>query len=83
MPGAGIQDRYVLDAFFVNEPSQFRVDLSRGEVLGVELRLVPVDLGDVRDRLVEFDEAARVEEDLALGRRAAVRYLVHTITAPS
>ena len=40
------------------------------------MRAVSVDFGDVRDRLVELDEAAGVEEDLGL-------YLVHTITAPS
>ena len=50
-----------LDALLVDEPSQFGVDLARREVLGVELRAVAVDLGDVRDGLVELDEAARVE----------------------
>ena len=70
-----------LIALLVDQPSQFSVDLARREVLGVELRAVSVDLGDVRDRLVELDEAAGVEEDLGL---AAVRgYRVHTITAPS
>ncbi len=71
-----VEDRHFLEAQLVDEPSQFGVDLARGEVLGVELRAVAVDLGDVRDRLVELDQAAGVEEDLGL-------YRVHTITAPS
>ena len=61
-----------------DQPPQFRVDLARREVLRVELRPVAVDLGDVRDGLVELDEAARVEEDLSV-----LSYALQTITAPS
>ena len=43
--------------------------------LGVELRAVSVYFGDVRDLVVELDEAAGVEENFL--------YRVQTITAPS
>jgi hypothetical protein len=64
MAGAGILDRDVLDAFLVNKASQFGIDLSRREVLGVELRAIAVDLGDVRNLVVELDQATRIEQDL-------------------
>ena len=80
MPGAGIQDRYVFDSFLVDQSPEFSIDLARRQVLSVELRAITVDFGDVRDLVVELDEAAGVEEDLRLAVRG---YRVQTITSPS
>ena len=80
MPGGGVEDRYLLDPLLVDQSSQFSIDLARCQVLGVELRAVSVDFGDVRDLVVELDEAAGVEEDLRLAVRG---YRVQTITSPS
>jgi hypothetical protein len=76
VPRRRVEDRDLLDPLPVDQPSQFSIDLARREVLRVELRAITVDFGDVRDLVVELDKAARVEQDL-------LRYLVHTITAPS
>jgi hypothetical protein len=78
VPRARIQDRDVLDSLLVDETLQLRVDLARGEVLGVELRLVAVDLRDVRNLVVELDQPAGVEQDLSVRG-----YRVQTITSPS
>ena len=82
MPGGRVEDRYLLDALFVDQSPQFSIDLAGGQVLGVELRAITVDFGDVRNLVVELDEAAGVEEDL-LGLGPVGRYRVQTITSPS
>src|SRR5215207_9492772 len=64
MPGGRIENCYVLYTLLVDQSTQFSIDLARREVLGVELRALSVDFGDVRNGVVELDEAAGVEEDL-------------------
>ena len=82
MPCAGVQDCDFLDTLLVDQSAQFSIDLASRQVLGVELRALSVDFGDVRDLVVELDEAAGVEEDL-LGIGPVGRYRVQTITSPS
>ena len=82
MPCAGVQDCDVLDTLLVDQSPQFSIDLASREVLRVELRAITVDFGNVRDLVVELDEAARIEQDLF--RLAPVgRYRLQTITSPS
>src|SRR6185312_5205162 len=76
---ARIQHGDVLHALLVEQPAQLGVDLARGEILGLEHRLVAVDLGDLRDGVVELDEPSRVEQDLGLGGA----HRLHTITSLS
>jgi hypothetical protein len=83
VPGRRIENGYFLYALLVDQPSQFSIDLASREVLGVELRALSVYFGDVRDLVVELDEAAGIEEDLVGGVAAVGGYRVHTITAPS
>jgi hypothetical protein len=80
VPGRRVEDRYLLQTLLVDQSPQFSIDLASRQVLGVELRAITVDFGDVRDLVVELDEAAGVEEDLGLAVR---RYRVQTITSPS
>jgi hypothetical protein len=82
VPGGRVQDRNLLDTLPVDQSSQFSIDLASRQVLRVELRALSVDFGDVRDPVVELDEAAGVEEDL-LGLGPVGRYRVQTITSPS
>ena len=82
MPCAGVQDGDVLDTLLVDQSPKFSIDLARREVLGVELRAITVDFGDVRDLVVELDEPAGIEEDL-LGLGTVGGYRLQTITSPS
>jgi hypothetical protein len=85
VPGGWVEDRDLLDTLLVDQSTQFSIDLARRQVLCVELRAVSVDFSDVRDLVVELDEAAGVEEDLRLAvrGRGGPRYRVQTITSPS
>ncbi len=74
---ARVAHGHVLDAFFVQEPAQLEVDLTRGEIVRVEDRRVAVDLRDARRLRVRFGEPARVVGDPTLA------YRCHTITSPS
>jgi len=80
VPGGRVEDRDLLQTLLVDQSPQFSIDLASRQVLGVELRAITVYFGDVRDLVVELDEAAGVEEDLRLTVR---RYRVQTITSPS
>ena len=80
MTGGRVEDRDLLQTLLVDQSPQFSIDLASGQVLRVELRAISVDFGDVGDLVVEFDEAAGVEEDLRLAVRG---YRVQTITSPS
>jgi hypothetical protein len=80
VPGGRVEDRDLLQTLLVDQSSQFSIDLAGRQVLGVELRAITVDFRDVRDLVVELDEAAGVEEDLRLAVRG---YRVQTITSPS
>jgi hypothetical protein len=88
VPGRRVEDRDLLQTLLVDQSPQFSIDLASRQVLGVELRAITVDFGDVRDLVVELDEAAGVEQDLGLaavrsGGGLAARYRVQTITSPS
>ena len=74
--GARVADRHLAHAELVDEPAQLEVDLSRGQVAGIEARPVAVDLGRAGDALVELDQSAGIEPC----RRG---YRVHTITSLS
>src|SRR5204862_390344 len=72
-----IEHGHVGHALLVEQPTQLEVDLARREVLGVEHRLLALDLGDLEHGVVDLDEPARVVGDHPL------TYRVHTITSPS
>jgi hypothetical protein len=78
--GGRVEDRDLLQTLLVDQSPQFSIDLAGRQVLGVELRALSVDFGDVGDLVVELDEAAGVEQDLRLAVRG---YRVQTITSPS
>ena len=74
--GPRVADRHRAHAELVDGPPQLEVDLASGEIAGVEHRLLAVDLGDVRNRLVELNQPTGVEP-----RRRG--YRIHTITSLS
>src|SRR5205814_5205938 len=59
----GVEDGDVLHALLVEKPAQLEVDLARREILRIEDRLVALDVRDLRDGVVDLDEAARVVGD--------------------